>query len=102
MEQGILNVEGFEHEGVDRRAKLKYIDVGKMEGGHERQVRSRTNQKATKLRTSRRLASNIEEFGKVVEHENSKSILTNGVKLKILGKLAKVEIARASWWMETT
>ena len=86
---------------LTRRAQLKYIDAGRMEGGHERQVRSRINQKSTNLATSGRVASNIEEFGRVVENENSQSKLTNGVKLKILGKVAKEEIARASWLMET-
>ena len=34
---------------LTRRAQLKYIDVGKMKGEHERQVRSRTNKKSDKV-----------------------------------------------------
>ena len=78
MEQGILNVEGFEHEGVDTACAAEMHRRWK-NGGWSRTTGAEQSKskKATKLRTSRRLASNIEDFGKAVEHENSKSILAN-------------------------
>ena len=78
VEQGILNVEGFEHDGVDTACAAEMHRRWR-NGGLSRTIgaRSRINQKTTKLRTTRRLASNIEDFGKVVEFENSKSILAN-------------------------